>query len=76
MTIPSQHSVVVGGRGREAREHLDRIQAEVRARYAAQFAGAGWLERLRIRLKFRREINRTLKKLAPHGGLYSKTRSQ
>ncbi len=76
MTAPTKNSIVAGGRGREEREHMDRVQAEVRARYAAQLAGAGWLGRLRIRWKIRREIRRELEKLAPRGGLYSNSQSQ
>ena len=53
---------------------LARIQREVRARYADQWASAGLVERLRLRLRIWREIRRELERIAPQGGLYLRGR--
>ena len=58
------------GRERLAALHRGRIEAEVRARYADQLAGASLLGRWRIALRIRAEVRRAVDAAAPHAGLY------
>ena len=58
------------GQRRIVRENYERISREVRGRYADQLSESGWLCRMFLNFKIRREIIRELKRIAPPGGLY------
>lgn len=64
------HRFVADGRERALDANGPRIEQEVRARYAAELAGAGPLERWRIEGRIRREIREELTRVAPLGALY------
>ena len=66
----SEHGFLADGQRRIVRENHERISREVRARYEDQLSGAGWLRRMILHIKIRRETIRELRRIAPTGGLY------
>jgi hypothetical protein len=63
-------NLVANGRGLARRANRPRIEQEIRARYAAELAGADICDSLRIETKIRAEIERALAAAAPPEALY------
>ena len=70
----SQNRFAVDGRERIIRNQQRRIKEEVRAKYAEELASSGFLRRLVIRYRIRREVGRMLDKIAPPDALYASVR--
>jgi hypothetical protein len=64
------YRIVADGRERTLAANGPRIEKEVRARHAAELAGAGLLERWRIEGRIRQEIREELTRMAPLDALY------
>ncbi len=62
--------IVADGRERAMDGSVDRIRAEVEAKYAEELRTAGFWKRRRIRQKIEREIEKRLERIAPKTGLY------
>jgi hypothetical protein len=62
--------IVADGRERLIDVLQPRIEAEVRARRAAELESAGPLERLRLEVEIAAEIRRTVNRQAPPEALY------
>ena len=63
-------NLVAGGRKLARRANRPRIEQEIRARYAAELAGADICDSLRIETRIRAEIERALAAVAPSEALY------
>lgn len=61
---------VADGQGRIRSAERRRVAGEVKARYAAQMAAAGFWARIRLRWRVWREIERELARIAPRDGFY------
>jgi hypothetical protein len=66
----ARNGIVADGRERVIAVELPRIQREVRARYADQWASTGFLKRIRLCRLIRREIRAKLDRLAPPAAMY------
>lgn len=62
--------LVANGEVLARRANRPRIEQEIRARYAAELAGADICDSLRIEARIRSEIERALDEAAPAGALY------
>ncbi len=63
-------NLVANGRELARQANRPRIEQEIRARYAAELAGADICDSLRIETKIRAEIERALAAAAPPESLY------
>ena len=70
MSDDSAANLVANGHALASRANRPRIEQEIRARYAAELAGADICDGLRIEAQIRAEIERALAIQAPSGALY------
>ena len=64
--------LIAGGHGRARSANIDQVTDEVKQRYAPALASAGFLKRLLLRWRMRKEIAKRMQQLAPDDALYFK----
>ena len=62
--------IVADGRARAHDANIDRIRAEVAAKYADELEKASFWELMFLRRRIKREVRKRLEEVAPGKGLY------
>lgn len=70
MTQNQDSHFVADGCERARKASIDKIRAQVEAKYSERLRAANWARRLLLKAEMRREVERRLDRIAPPDALY------